>query len=170
MEVSENLHEQAKGHLRAFVERIERVEEEKAALAADIKEIYAEAKSNGFDTKAIRKIVSMRKKEEHSRLEEEAILATYMHAMGMIGQLADTPLGEAALAKIGHNSKKAAEASGTPEPSSDTDMAHKIGLARQAGSRAAEDGKRLVDVPYLSDDPRYGAWMEGFRSVEPVAA
>lgn len=89
-----NLHQSAKDHLRAFVERIERLEEEKASLASDIKEVYAEAKSNGFDTKALRKIVSMRKKEEHQRLEEEAILATYMAALGM---LADTPLGEAAL-------------------------------------------------------------------------
>lgn len=94
--VSENLHQSAKDHLRAFVERIERLNEEKASLSSDIKEVYAEAKSNGFDTKALRKIVSMRKKEEHQRLEEEAILATYMAALGM---LADLPLGEAAIKK-----------------------------------------------------------------------
>jgi uncharacterized protein (UPF0335 family) len=79
-----NLHNAAKEHLRAFVERIERLEEEKAALAADIKEVYAEAKGNGFDTKALRKIISLRKKEEHERMEEEALLATYMQALGMI--------------------------------------------------------------------------------------
>lgn len=80
--------------LRAFVERIERLEEEKASLAADIKEVYAEAKSNGFCTKTLRKIVSLRKKEEHERLEEEAMLVTYMGALGM---LADLPLGQAAV-------------------------------------------------------------------------
>ena len=78
-----NLHGAAANHLRAFVERIERLEEEKAGLADDIKEVYAEAKGNGFDTKALRRIVSLRKKEEHDRLEEEAILATYMQALGM---------------------------------------------------------------------------------------
>ena len=82
-----NLHSVAANHLRAFVERIERLEEEKAALAGDIKEVYAEAKGNGFDTKALRRIVSLRKKEEHDRLEEEAILATYMQALGMGAQL-----------------------------------------------------------------------------------
>src|SRR5690349_6130787 len=97
--VSETLHESAKKHLRAFVERIERLEEEKAALSNDIKEVYAEAKSNGFDTKALRKIISLRKKEEHERLEEEAMLATYMQALGMIPQLADTSLGNASLPK-----------------------------------------------------------------------
>ena len=89
-----NLHQSAKDHLRAFVERIERLEEEKSSLGADIKEVYAEAKSNGFCTKTLRKIVSLRKKEEHERLEEEAMLATYLNALGMLG---DTPLGEAAI-------------------------------------------------------------------------
>jgi uncharacterized protein (UPF0335 family) len=82
--VATNLHSGAKEHLLAFIERIERLEEEKAATQNDIKEVYAEAKGNGFDVKVIRKIVSLRKKEEHERLEEEAILATYMQALGMI--------------------------------------------------------------------------------------
>src|SRR5262245_37436807 len=82
--VAANLHHGAKEHLRAFVERIERLEEEKAATANDIKEVYAEAKGNGFDTKALRKIISLRKKAEHERLEEEALLAVYMQALGMV--------------------------------------------------------------------------------------
>lgn len=92
--VSETLHQSAKDHLRAFVERLERLNEEKASLSSDIKEVYAEAKSNGFCTKTLRKIVSLRKKEEHERLEEEAMLSTYLNALGMLG---DTPLGEAAI-------------------------------------------------------------------------
>lgn len=91
-----NLQNSAANHLRAFVERIERLEEEKRSLAEDIKEVYAEAKSNGFCTKTLRKVVSLRKKEEHERLEEEAILSTYMSALGM---LADLPLGQAAIEK-----------------------------------------------------------------------
>lgn len=77
----------AKDHLRAFVERIERLEEEKAALAEDIREVYAEAKSSGFDVKAIRAIVRMRKQPDSERQEQEALLATYMHALGMIAGL-----------------------------------------------------------------------------------
>jgi uncharacterized protein (UPF0335 family) len=74
----------AKDHLRAFIERVERLEEEKAALTADIREVYAEAKSSGFDTKALRAIIRMRKQDDHERMEQEALLATYMHALGMI--------------------------------------------------------------------------------------
>jgi uncharacterized protein (UPF0335 family) len=84
---AENLQGSAKDHLRAFIERIERLEEEKAALAEDIREVYAEAKGSGFDTKALRTIIRLRKLEDHERMEQEALLATYMHALGMIGGL-----------------------------------------------------------------------------------
>jgi uncharacterized protein (UPF0335 family) len=83
------LQDNAKDRLRAIVERIERLEEEKAALAADIKEVYAEAKSVGYDTKALRVIVRMRKQDANERMEQEALLATYMHALGMIAGLPD---------------------------------------------------------------------------------
>jgi uncharacterized protein (UPF0335 family) len=84
---AENLQGSAKDHLRAFIERIERLEEEKAALAEDIREVYAEAKGTGFDTKALRTIIRLRKLEDHERMEQEALLATYMHALGMVGGL-----------------------------------------------------------------------------------
>ena len=71
-------------HLRSFIERIERLEEEKKAIADDIKEVFAEAKTMGFDLKALRKIISIRKQEPHVREEEEAILNTYMTALGML--------------------------------------------------------------------------------------
>ena len=74
----------AKDHLKAFVERIERLEEEKKALADDIRDVYAEAKSSGFDVKALRTIVQMRKEDTDERKEHEAILETYMHALGML--------------------------------------------------------------------------------------
>ncbi len=73
----------AADQLRALVERIERLEEEKAGIAGDIKEIYGEAKGTGFDTKAIRKIIAARKKDRQERIEEEAILELYMQALGM---------------------------------------------------------------------------------------
>ncbi len=76
----------ARDQLRAFIERIERMEEEKAAIGADIKEIYAEAKGNGFDTKVLRKIVTIRKQDANERMEQEALLELYMAALGMIAE------------------------------------------------------------------------------------
>ena len=73
----------AQDQLRAFIERIERLEEEKTAIAGDIKEVYAEAKGNGFDTKVLRKIVSIRKQDQAERMEQEALLELYMSALGM---------------------------------------------------------------------------------------
>lgn len=73
----------AQGQLRSFIERIERLEEEKKAIAADIKEVYGEAKATGFDTKIMRKVVSLRKKDVAERQEEEAILDLYLSALGM---------------------------------------------------------------------------------------
>lgn len=70
--------------LQSLVERIERMEEEKEAAAIDIREIYAEAKGNGFDTKALRRIVALRKRDPGERQEEEAVLELYMSALGML--------------------------------------------------------------------------------------
>ncbi len=74
----------AKDQLKAFVERIERLEEEKKALADDIRDVYAEAKGNGFDVKALRTVVRLRKQDSQERAEQEAILETYMQALGML--------------------------------------------------------------------------------------
>lgn len=68
--------------LRQFIERIERLDEEKSALTADIKEVYAQAKSQGFETKAVRQIVRLRKKDRQEREEEQAILDLYLAAIG----------------------------------------------------------------------------------------
>ena len=73
----------AQDQIKAFIERIERLEEEKAAIAGDIKEVYAEAKGNGFDTKVLRKIVSIRKQDHNERMEQEALLELYLTALGM---------------------------------------------------------------------------------------
>jgi uncharacterized protein (UPF0335 family) len=74
----------AKDHLKAFVERVERLEEEKKAIADDIRDVYAEAKANGFDIKAFRTIVRLRRLDVDERREQETILETYMHALGML--------------------------------------------------------------------------------------
>jgi uncharacterized protein (UPF0335 family) len=73
----------AAGQLRSLVERVEKLEEEKAALTADIREVYAEAKGQGFDTKIMRQVVRMRKMETADRQEAEAILDLYLSALGM---------------------------------------------------------------------------------------
>jgi uncharacterized protein (UPF0335 family) len=74
----------AKDQLKAIIERVERLEEEKKAIADDIRDVYAEAKGNGFDVKALRTVVRLRKQDKDERAEHEAILDTYMQALGMI--------------------------------------------------------------------------------------
>lgn len=73
----------APDQLKAFIERIERLEEDKTAITGDIREVYAEAKANGFDVKIMRKVVALRKKDRNERLEEEAVLDLYLRALGM---------------------------------------------------------------------------------------
>jgi uncharacterized protein (UPF0335 family) len=92
--VGDNSHVIVKDQLKAFIERVERLEEEKKATADDIRDVYAEAKSTGFDVRALRTIIKMRKQDANERAEQEAILDVYLHALGM---LADLPLGQAAV-------------------------------------------------------------------------
>ncbi|MGE5567026.1 MAG: DUF2312 domain-containing protein [Parcubacteria group bacterium] len=72
----------AQTQLRTIVERIERLEEDKAGVMADLKEVFAEAKGNGFDTKTLRKVVRLRKQDRAKRMEEEALLDLYLSAIG----------------------------------------------------------------------------------------
>lgn len=71
------------GQLRSFIERIEHLEEEKKTISGDIKEVYAELKDSGFDSKAVRTIIRLRKKEDHERQDEEAMIQIYKDALGM---------------------------------------------------------------------------------------
>ena len=73
----------AADQLRLFIERIERLEEEKKSMADDVRDVYAEAKSNGYDTKTMRKIVALRRLETHARQEADALLDTYRNALGL---------------------------------------------------------------------------------------
>ena len=74
----------SKEQLKAIIERIEHLEEEKKTISDDVRDVYAEAKGNGFDVKALRTIVRMRKQDANERAEQETILETYLHAMGML--------------------------------------------------------------------------------------
>lgn len=73
----------AKDQLKSFVERIERLEEERKVIADDVKDVYAEAKSSGFDVKALRAVIRLRKQDEEERKEQESILDVYLNALGM---------------------------------------------------------------------------------------
>jgi uncharacterized protein (UPF0335 family) len=75
----------ASRQLKSFVERIERLEEEKKGIADDIRDVFAEAKGQGFDTKVMRQVIRLRKKDSAERQEEEALLDLYLHALGMAG-------------------------------------------------------------------------------------
>jgi uncharacterized protein (UPF0335 family) len=83
-EIAETSQTVAAGQLRAFIERIEKLEEEKQTIADDIKDVFAEMKGTGFDTKAVRTIIRLRKKDQAERQEEEAILDLYKAALGMV--------------------------------------------------------------------------------------
>lgn len=85
---------QGHNQIRALVDRIERLEDDKIGLNAEIKIIYREAKDHGLDVKALRALIARRKKDQVKLAEHEALVETYMHALGM---LADTPLGQAAI-------------------------------------------------------------------------
>jgi len=118
--------------LKSIVGRIENLEEEKTEVVEHIKEIYAEAKANGFDAKTIRRCVSLRKKTADERAEEEAVLDLYLSALGM---LKDTPLGRWAAVK------EAAEGLGTPvEPTAEE-------LAAGVIAAFDKDGTRMTITP-----------------------
>ena len=78
------LNQAAQGQLKSVIERIERLEQEKAEVAEQIKEVFAEAKGNGFDVKVLRKVIAIRKQDRAKRLEEESILDLYLSAIGEI--------------------------------------------------------------------------------------
>lgn len=84
----------AQKHLRQLIEQIERLEEEKKALAGDIRDKFLEAKGVGFDVKILRKVIAARKKSQTERQEEESITAVYLHALGMLPEFEATPARE----------------------------------------------------------------------------
>jgi uncharacterized protein (UPF0335 family) len=86
----EVLNGSAQGQLKSVIERIERLEEDKKSVMEDLKNVYAEAKGNGFDTKVLRKIVSIRKQDQSERMEQEALLELYLTALGMAAAPSDS--------------------------------------------------------------------------------
>lgn len=158
--------------LRSFIERIERLEEEKRGIAEDIKEVYAEAKGTGFDTKTIREIVKLRRLTDVERAEREALLDIYKAALGMLD---GTPLGEAAIRRLSkkpdpESPPSAAQPSAAPEmpepempePEKPADNGPTIDEAREMGAAAAADSKPVIANPFPARDPRRAAWDEAW--------
>lgn len=166
--------------LKSFIERIERLEEEKAALGADIKDVYAEAKGTGFDTKIIRQIIKLRKMDEADRQEQEALLQIYMASLGM---LRDTPLGEAAINRLSRKSApKPSEIANKPRSEVDVEAEDEgevdeaplpapppppvtdaeLEVAREAGRQAAKDGQPVTANPNPAATRLRAAWDEGW--------
>ncbi len=150
--------------LRNFIARVERLEAEKAAIAADIREVYAEAKGTGFDTRTMRTLVRLRRMDAAERAEHEALLDIYKAALGM---LAGTPLGDAAMKKLGQPPAPASAdvpAAAPPAPNMPTPApdAEALEAARQKGRDAAAAGQPVTDNPYVAGDPRRAAFDEGW--------
>ena len=131
------------GHLQAFIERIERLEESKREIADDIKEVYAEAKGTGYDTKTMRAVIKLRALSVDERAEQEALLDIYKAALGMLD---GTPLGEAAVAGVKSKSSfsgraiaDAARAMGKPVPLTDDEKAKGYSAAF-----VGKDGERMT--------------------------
>ena len=133
--------------IKAIVERIERLEEEKAGIASDIRDVYAEAKGNGFDVKALRTIVRMRKQDANERAEQETIVETYMQALGM---LSDLPLGQSAIerAVASPSVRKAVKALGKPVELTEEEKAkgYSAAFIGKDGTRMAIGAGQQVDL------------------------
>lgn len=161
----------AADELRVYIERIERLESDKAEIARDIKDVKAEAKSRGFDVKAIEKIVKERGETEEQRRrrkETEDLTDVYRAALGMLD---GTPLGDSARERLMKpEDRKQAEDFPGDLPSYESEKAlHRatltsedIAAAKEAGRLACREGKRVIDNPYTAGDPRRAAWDEGW--------
>lgn len=168
----------ASEELRLLIERVERLEEEKKNIADDIKDVFGEAKSRGFDTKTMKEIIKLRKLEPHERREREAMLDTYKAALGMLD---GTPLGKWALERLkkddepkpegGGDAGDAAPADGAAtgeapaapvEPTPAAEPEPDVDDARRMGNEAARDGRPVTSNPFPAFDERRAAWDEAW--------
>lgn len=147
--------------LLQYIERWERLEEEKKNIAADQKDVLAEAKSCGFDVKTIREIIKLRKMTPDQRREREALLDTYKAALGMLD---GTPLGSWALDRLSKDDDDGDDGEALPQdpPAPPPEPAATVEDARALGKQAAEAGKPVTSNPFPARDPRRAAWDEAW--------
>lgn len=150
--------------LLSFIERIERLEEEKKSIADDIKDVKAEAKGVGFDVATINEIIKQRKLSPDQRAEKEALLDLYKASIGMLD---GTPLGEAAIKKLSGD-KPAKPPEENPDSNGEQTQEDKIlpdkslDDAKAMGAKAASDGVEVTKNPFPARDPRRAAWDEAW--------
>jgi len=160
----ENQNNATARQLTAFIERVERLAQDAAAIQEDIKEVYAEAKGVGFVPKIMREIIRLRKMGDDERAEFEGLLDVYKGAVGM---LEGTPLGEFARKRLDRESQPETETDQSDiEDIAPVAPAHgdTVDQAREKGAEAAKEGKRVLDNPYTAGDPCRAAWDEGWCS------
>lgn len=153
----------ASAEIRLLIERVERIEVEIKDAQSDRKDVYAEAKSRGFDPKIMKAIVALRKLTEADRREHEALLDTYKAALGMLD---GTPLGRWAIDRLEKKDKPADDDADQPdgvsaEPAPAEPQAT-IDEARAMGGAAARDGKPVTSNPFPARDIRRAAWDESW--------
>lgn len=144
-----------------FVEEIERLDEEKRQIADRIRQAKNSARAAGLDVKVLNQMLRERRMSPFERREYQALCEMYRAALGMLG---GTPLGEAARKRLMGEIPEPpdpADASTPPAPET-VDQTLGIEAARAAGRAAAREGKRIIDNPYMADDPRRAAWDEGW--------
>lgn len=158
--------------LRLGIERILRLEEEKKGIGDDIKDVYAEYKSKGYDTKTMREIVKLSKMTPEDRREREALLDTYKAALGMLD---GTPLGKWALERLskpedeqpepaepGEGGEGEAPPAAPDEPAAPAEPELTIDDARRLGTEAAQAGRPVTSNPFPARDQRRAAWDEAW--------
>jgi uncharacterized protein (UPF0335 family) len=160
----------ASEQLRLFLERIERLNEEIAALKADVKEVFSEAKGQGFDTKTMREVLKLRAMDANTRREREALLDTYKAALGMLD---GTPLGSWAVARLTKPKLDPEPAPEGEDPEEDQPAEEEeppappepdltVDAARAMGKEAARAGRPVTSNPFPARDVRRAAWDEAW--------
>lgn len=152
--------------LLGIIERIERLEEERKALASDIRDIKSEAKAAGFDIKVVNQMLRERRMSEDDRQEWVALCETYRAAIGMLD---GTPLGDAARRRLTpHPGEPPRQNSADPATSAPAaaggPTSEEIAAAFSKGAEESRNGKRITDNPFGASDPRRAAWDEGWCS------
>lgn len=152
--------------LRSFIERLERLAQEKKAISEDMKQVMTEAKGLGYDPKAIRQMIKERAMDPAEREEWQAICEVYRAHLNLLN---GTPLGEAARRRFeADNAPDGADAGEAPEAPYDAaepppvDWEAECAKARAKGAAAAEAGEKVFANPYLANDKRRAAWDEGY--------